>query len=48
MEMGFAYGHGKKIYLCNPIPERSERMHYIDEIMDMKPIIIDGNLDHIR
>ena len=48
MEMGFAYGHGKKIYLYNPIPERSERMHYIDEIMDMKPIIIDGDLDRIR
>lgn len=45
IEMGFAYGHGKKIYLYNPIPERSERMHYVDEIIDLKPIIINGNLE---
>lgn len=45
MEMGFAYGQGKKIYLYNPIPARSERMHYVDEIIDLKPIVINGNLD---
>ena len=44
MEMGFAYGFGKKIYLYNPIPERSERIHYVDEIMDMDPIVLNGDL----
>jgi nucleoside 2-deoxyribosyltransferase len=47
MEMGFAYGHNKKIYLYNSIPERSERMHYVDEIKDMKPIILNQNLSKI-
>ncbi len=48
MEMGFAYGFKKKIYLYNPIPERSERMHYVDEILDMDPIILDGNLEALK
>ncbi|MCK5332314.1 hypothetical protein KAJ41_00425 [Candidatus Parcubacteria bacterium] len=47
MEMGFAYGHDKKIYLYNSIPQRSERMHYVDEIIDMKPIVINGDLAKI-
>ena len=47
MEMGFAYGHGKKIFLFNPIPEKSERIHYVDEIVDMKPVIIDGDLNNL-
>ncbi len=45
--MGFAYGQGKKIYLYNPIPEKSEKMHYVDEIKEMKPIIINGDLSKI-
>ena len=45
MEMGFAYGFGKKIYLYNPIPERGERMHYVDEILDMDPIVLNGSLE---
>ncbi len=48
MEMGFAYVNGKKIYLYNDIPLRSERMHYIDEIIDMKPVVIFGNLKLIK
>jgi len=48
MEMGFAYGQEKKIFLFNPIPSRSERMHYVDEIMDMKPIVINGDLNKIE
>lgn len=48
MEMGFAYGHGKKIFLYNPIPERSERMHYVDEIVDLDPIVINGNLGLVQ
>lgn len=48
MEMGFAYGHEKKIFLFNPIPEKSEGMHYIDEIIDMDPVVIDGDLNKIK
>ncbi len=48
MEIGFAYGQEKKIFLFNPIPLRSERMHYVDEIMDMKPIAINGDLTRIK
>lgn len=47
MEMGFAYGHNKKIFLYNPIPETTERMHYIDEIKDMKPIVINKDLSKL-
>ena len=48
MEMGFAYGQGKKIFLYNPIPKRSERMHYVDEIIDMEPNVISGDLLMIK
>jgi hypothetical protein len=48
MEMGFAYGHNKKIFLFNSIPDRSERMHYVDEIIDMDPIVISGDLNMLK
>jgi hypothetical protein len=48
MEMAFAYGFFKKIYLFNPVPQRNERMHYVDEILDMKPTIINGKLTEIK
>jgi hypothetical protein len=48
MEMGFAYGHEKKIFLFNKVPLRCERIHYVDEIMDMKPIVIGGDLSIIK
>jgi len=48
MEMGFAYGFGKKIFLFNPPPARGERMHYVDEILDMKPIVVSGDLAAIK
>jgi len=47
MEMGFAYGFGKKILLLSSIPARSERMHYVDEIIDMKPIVLNGDLRNL-
>jgi nucleoside 2-deoxyribosyltransferase len=47
MEMGFAYGHGKKIFLFYFIPEKSERIHYLDEILDMKPVVLEGDLSKI-
>jgi len=48
MEMGFAHIYNKKIFLFNEIPLKSERMHYIDEILDMKPVIINCDLDKIK
>lgn len=48
MEMAFAYGFNKKIYFYNPLPERSERIHYLDEILDMKPVVINGSLAEIK
>ena len=47
IEMWFAYGHGKRIFLYNSIPERWEIIHYVDEILDMTPIIINKNLKKI-
>jgi len=43
LEMGLAFHHGKKIYLLNPIPEIS----YKEEILGMRPIIINGDLNLI-
>ncbi len=48
IEMGFAHASGKKIFLFNPVPERCERMHYVDEILDMNPVVINGDLDEIK
>ncbi|MFA6422100.1 MAG: hypothetical protein WCV92_01760 [Candidatus Buchananbacteria bacterium] len=48
MEMGFAYGFEKKIYLYNPITLKSDRMHYLDEILDTNPIVIEGDLSKIK
>lgn len=48
IEMGFAYGHNKKIYLYNDLPVRSEQIHYLDEIIDMKPTVINGDLNKIN
>jgi hypothetical protein len=48
MEMGFAYILDKKIFLLNKIPKKSKIMHYIDEILDMKPIVIDKDLNKIK
>jgi len=43
LEMGLAFHLGKKIYLSNPIPE----MSYKEEILGMKPIVINGNFSNI-
>lgn len=48
MEIGFAYTMDKKIYLFNQIPERSEVVHYVDEILAMTPIVIFGKLEEIK
>ena len=44
LEMGFAHALGKKIFLLQDIPDLS----YRDEIMAMKPIILNGNLNKIK
>jgi len=43
LEMGYAFGLGKKIFLMNPVPE----MNYAVEMYSMKPIVIDGDLTKI-
>lgn len=44
LEMGFAYILKKPIYLLNPIPDMP---YYGTEIIAMKPIVLDGNLEGI-
>lgn len=44
LEMGLAFYLGKKIYLLNPVPEIS----YKEEILGMKPIILEGDLTIIQ
>lgn len=40
LEMGHAFGLGKKIYLLYPIPE----MDYKTEMHAMQPVVLDGDL----
>lgn len=40
IEMAFAHILGKKIFLLNPMPQ----MNYIDEIVAMKPIVLNKDL----
>jgi len=44
IEIAFAHILGKKIFLLNAIPKIS----YSDEIMAMKPTILNGDLDKIK
>lgn len=44
IEMGIAHYLGKKIFLMNPIPEIP---YYTTEIIAMKPVVIEGNLNRI-
>ena len=44
LEMGFAYILNKKLFLFNDIP----LVGYESEIVAMKPIVINGNLDLIK
>jgi len=43
LEMGYAFGLGKKIFVMNPVPE----MNYSVEMHAMKPIVIDGDVTKI-
>jgi non-canonical (house-cleaning) NTP pyrophosphatase len=44
MEMAFAYAQDLEIFLFKPIPE----MSYTDEILGMKPIVLNGDIDEIQ
>lgn len=44
LEMGFAHVLNKKIFLLNEIPE----MGYKDEMLAMKPVILNGDLKNIQ
>lgn len=43
LEIGFAHVLDKKIFLLNPIPEVS----YKDEILAMRPVVLNGDLSRI-
>jgi diphthamide synthase subunit DPH2 len=43
LEIGFAHILNKKIFLLNPVPE----MLYTDEIVAMRPTVLDNNLELI-
>ncbi len=43
LEMGYAFGLDKKVYLLHPIPE----MDYKTEMYAIQPIILDGDLEKI-
>ncbi len=43
LEMGFAHVLGKPLYVLNPLPD----LPYKDEMLAMKPMILNGNLDKL-
>lgn len=45
LEMGFAHVLGKKIFLLNSLPQFD---FYLEEILAMEPIVINGNLNQIK
>ena len=44
LEIGFAYVNDKKIFIYNELPEDSD---FIDEIVAMQPIVLNGDLSKI-
>lgn len=44
LEMGFAFGLGKKIYLLYPVP----KMDYSVEMHAMKPVVLHGDLTTLQ
>ncbi|MFH2019074.1 MAG: hypothetical protein ABII80_00435 [bacterium] len=43
LEMGYAFGIGKKIYLLRPVP----KMDYYTEMVAMQPVVLNGDLTKI-
>jgi hypothetical protein len=46
MELGQAYVNNKKIFLLNNLPNKEVK--YLDEIISVKPICLDGELENIK
>jgi len=44
LEMGFAFVLNKKIFVLNPLPEKLDLIY--QELIAMKPVILNGNLEH--
>ena len=44
LEMGYAFGLGKRLYLLYPVPE----MDYQVEMHSMKPTVLDGDLGRLQ
>lgn len=44
LEMGYAYGTGKKIFILNELPKIST---YKEEILGMKPVVLESDLEKI-
>lgn len=44
LELGFGHVLNKKLFLLNPVPN----MIYVDEIMAMQPVVLNGDLEKIR
>lgn len=44
LEMGYAFGLGKKVYLLNPIPQ----MDYYTEMVAIQPIVLNGSLKMLQ
>ena len=44
LEMGYAYGTGKKIFILHQLPKESP---YIEEILGMQPIVLEGDISKI-
>ena len=47
LEIGFAYVNKKKIFIYNNYPSKDE-CKYLDEVLAMQPIILNGDLNLIK
>lgn len=47
LEIGFAYVNKKKIFLYNDYPAEKD-CKYLDEILTMQPVVINGDLSKIK
>ncbi len=44
LEMGYAFGSGKKVFVLNALPEHSP---FIEEILGMQPTVFGGNIARV-
>ncbi len=45
LEIGYAFGRGKKIFILNDIPDTAT---YKEEILGMQPVLLHGDIAHIQ